>query len=99
MQPTPENRARAVTLKSVYFVNEFQSALLYEEAIKNYNEEVVINIISSTLHDNAGSINNNCTLDFSPIDKIIELYDEKVALLERLLESEKDKVEILKNSK
>lgn len=28
------------------------------EAIKNYSEEAVINIISSTLHDNAGSINN-----------------------------------------
>lgn len=26
-------------------------------------------IISSTLHDNAGSINNNCTLTFNPIDK------------------------------
>jgi transcriptional regulator with XRE-family HTH domain len=32
------------------------------EAFKNFTEEAAINIISSTLHDNAGSINNNCTL-------------------------------------
>ncbi len=42
------------------------------EAIKNFSEEAAINIISSTLHDNAGSINYNPT--FNPIDKIVELY-------------------------
>lgn len=67
------------------------------EAIKNYSEEAMINIISSTLHDNAGSINNSCTLNFNPLDKIVELYEEKVALLERLLQSERDKVELLKD--
>jgi hypothetical protein len=40
------------------------------EAIKNFSEAAAINIISSTLHDNAGSINNNCTLTFNPIDKM-----------------------------
>jgi len=37
----------------------------------------------------------HCT--FNPIHKIVELYDEKVALLERLLQSEREKVELLKN--
>ncbi|RZM24716.1 MAG: XRE family transcriptional regulator [Pedobacter sp.] len=69
------------------------------DAIKNFSEEAVINIISSTLNDNAGSINNNCSFTFNPIDKIVELYDEKVALLERLLQAEKEKVELAKNSK
>lgn len=74
------------------------------DAIRKFNEEAVINIISSTLHDNAGSINNQCTLNFNPIDKWLEvieenkkLYSEKVELLERLLASEKEKVELLKN--
>jgi len=31
------------------------------------------------------------------IDKIVDLYDEKVALLERLLQSEREKVELLKS--
>jgi transcriptional regulator with XRE-family HTH domain len=59
------------------------------DLIKNFNEEGVINIISSTLHDNSGSVLYNPT--FNPIDKIIELYEriiqeknEKIELFERL---------------
>lgn len=48
------------------------------DAIKNFSEEAAINIISSTLHDNAGSVNYN----FNPVEKIVELY-------ERLLETER----------
>ena len=59
------------------------------EAIKNYNDETVINIISSTLNDNAGSVNFGCNLTFNPIEKVVELY-------ERLLASEREKVEIMK---
>lgn len=66
------------------------------EAIKNFNEEAVINIISSTLHDNAGSINNNCTLNFNPMDKLLEVIEENKKLYERLLQAEREKVELLK---
>ena len=66
------------------------------EAIKNFTEEAAINIISSTLHDNAGSINNNCTLTFNPIDKWLEVIEENKKLYERLLASEREKVEMLK---
>jgi len=73
------------------------------EAIKNFDEDAAINIVSSTLHDNAGSINNACTLTFNPVDKWIEAMeeikrlnaalikekDEKIALLERLLNDKK----------
>lgn len=69
------------------------------EAFKNFTEEAAINIISSTLHDNAGSINNNCTLTFNPVDKWLEVLEENKKLYERLLESEREKIEILKNSK
>ena len=70
-----------------------------EEALKNFSEEAAINIIASTLHDNAGSINNNCTLNFNPIDKLIEVYEENKRLYERLLTSEKEKNELLKGKK
>jgi transcriptional regulator with XRE-family HTH domain len=66
------------------------------EAIKNFNEEAVINIISSTLHDNAGSINNNCTLNFNPMDKLLEVIEENKKLDERLLQAEREKNELLK---
>ncbi|TDX02193.1 helix-turn-helix transcriptional regulator [Dinghuibacter silviterrae] len=67
------------------------------DAIKNFDEAAAINIISSTLHDNAGSINNHCTLSFDPVDKWLEAMEEIKKLYERLLESEKQKVEILQN--
>jgi hypothetical protein len=66
------------------------------EAIKNFSEEAVINIISSTLHDNAGSVNNNCTLNFNPMDKLLEVIEENKKLYERLLQAEKEKNELLK---
>jgi transcriptional regulator with XRE-family HTH domain len=69
------------------------------EAIKNFSEEAVINIISSTLHDNAGSVNNNCTLNFNPMDKLLEVIEENKKLYERLLQSEREKVELLKGNK
>jgi len=65
------------------------------EAIKNFNEEAAINIVSSTLNDNAGSINNQCTLTFNPIDKWLEALEENKNLYERLLQAEKEKVALL----
>lgn len=59
-------------------------------AIKIFSDEAVINIISNITHDNAGSINIQCILNFNPMDKFLELieenkklYHEKVELLER----------------
>ena len=59
------------------------------ETIKNFNEDAAINIVSSTLHDQSGSIFQQPVFNFNPIDKIVELY-------ERLLASEREKVEMLK---
>ncbi|WP_131538791.1 helix-turn-helix domain-containing protein [Pedobacter nototheniae] len=66
------------------------------EGIKNFTEEAVFNIISNTYHNSssdnstliASSLNYQPT--FNTIEKIVELY-------ERLLQSEREKVEILKN--
>jgi transcriptional regulator with XRE-family HTH domain len=55
-----------------------------EDAIRSFNEEAAINIISSTLHDYAGSVNHNPVFNFNPVDKIVELY-------ERLLTIEREK--------
>ena len=58
------------------------------DAIKSFNEDAAINIISSTLHDQAGSILYSPT--FNPIDKVVELYermikerDEQIAKLQQ----------------
>ncbi|MGJ1406334.1 helix-turn-helix domain-containing protein [Sphingobacterium siyangense] len=65
------------------------------ESIQRFNEESAINIISSTFHDNASGVNYKCEMTFSPLDKLIDAYEENKKLYERLLEAEKSKVEYL----
>ena len=59
------------------------------EAVKNFSDEGVINYFNTF---NEAVANNNFgrqdTINFNPIDKVVELY-------ERLVQAEKDKVEYL----
>lgn len=62
------------------------------EAIENFTEESVFNFFNN-FYDNSANTgaqgnttNNHCT--FNPLDKVVELY-------ERLLQSEKEKIEYL----
>jgi transcriptional regulator with XRE-family HTH domain len=72
------------------------------DAIKNFSEEAVFNYFN-TFNDNSFSNSNgtfhanNCT--FNPIDKLVELFEENKKLYERLLQSEREKVELLKQNK
>lgn len=62
------------------------------EAIKNFNEESVINNISCTFSDQSA---NNVNYNFSPIDKILEMVEENKKLYERLIQVEREKVALL----
>lgn len=70
------------------------------EAIKNFSEEAVVNYFN-TFNDN--STNNGAVYafnsTFNPIDKLIEVFEENKKLYEQLLQSEREKVEILKSQK
>jgi hypothetical protein len=59
------------------------------EAFQNFSEEAAINIISSSF-DN-GSVGINYYPTFHPIEKLIQLHEEKIALYERMLK-EKDEM-------
>ena len=63
------------------------------EAIKNFDEESVVNNIN-TFYDQS-AFNFQCT--FNPIDKWVEALDENKKLYERLLQSEREKVELLQS--
>jgi transcriptional regulator with XRE-family HTH domain len=60
------------------------------EAIQNFDEEQAVNVIANTFGDNAF---NYGTMHFQPIDKLIQLHEEKIALYERML---KEKDEMMK---
>ena len=61
------------------------------EAIQNFDEEAAINIIANTItnNDNAAVVYNYPT--FHPVDKLVQLHEEKIALYERMLK-EKDEM-------
>ncbi|WP_029281914.1 helix-turn-helix domain-containing protein [Pedobacter sp. R20-19] len=69
------------------------------EGIKSFNEETILNIISNTFTSNDSSTINaiNVQPNFNPIDKVVELFEENKKLYERLLASEKEKIELLKS--
>ena len=61
------------------------------EAIRNFDEQQAVNIISNTF-DNGSAIyqtNNN------PIDKLMQLHEEKIALYERMLKEKDEMMERL----
>ncbi|WP_165045224.1 helix-turn-helix domain-containing protein [Dysgonomonas sp. ZJ709] len=73
------------------------------EAIKNMTDETTINYINTfndVVTNNNGcpfSYNSNCT--FSPIEKIVELYNEKIELYERMLKDKEAMIEKLSGDK
>jgi hypothetical protein len=60
------------------------------EAIRNFDEEKAVNVISNTFNDSSmlNAVNNNPT--FHPIDKLMQLHEEKIALYERMLKEKDD---------
>jgi transcriptional regulator with XRE-family HTH domain len=61
------------------------------DGLKKFNEDSIFQIINNTFQDSSSN-NNNYLCTINPLDKVIELY-------ERLLQSEREKVDLLKNNK
>lgn len=66
------------------------------EAIKNFTEEAAVNIISNTFNDQSNGYNYYPTININPMEKWVETLEENKKLYERLLESEREKVELLR---
>lgn len=62
------------------------------EIIRGFDEERIFFYINSVEANSVGVVNGDYYNNVNPIEKLIEIY-------ERLLESEREKIEILKNSK
>lgn len=61
------------------------------EAFQNFDEEQAVNIIANTF-DNGAMLNGiNYNPTFHPMDKVLQLHEEKIALYERMLK-EKDEM-------
>lgn len=60
------------------------------EAIQNFDEEQAVNIIANTFGDNACVGNPSSTFNFNPVDAVLKLHEEKMALYERMLKEKDD---------
>jgi transcriptional regulator with XRE-family HTH domain len=60
------------------------------EAIQNFDEEQAVNVIANTFNEKAfeNAFASNCTFNFNPVEKMIELY-------ERMLQQQKEMIEKL----
>ncbi|HAY3551205.1 helix-turn-helix domain-containing protein [Elizabethkingia meningoseptica] len=61
------------------------------EAIENMDEEQAVNIIANTFHDSAAyAYTANFKPTIHPLDQVIKLHEEKIALYERMLKEKDD---------
>ncbi|MFZ0597915.1 MAG: XRE family transcriptional regulator [Flavobacterium sp.] len=60
------------------------------EAFQNFDQDQALNIIANTFSDSTLIINN-----YNPIEKIIQLDEEKIALYERMLKEKNEMMERL----
>lgn len=65
------------------------------EAIKNFDEDKAVNIIANTFQDESAAYVHNYKCTFNPLDKWAEEITENRQLYERLLQAEKEKMELL----
>jgi len=73
-------------------LEQISSALkIPAEAIQNFDEEQAIYNISCNFSDSAVNNNGVNIQHFNPIEKIVQLHEEKIALYERMLK-EKDEM-------
>jgi transcriptional regulator with XRE-family HTH domain len=96
-QQTVSNMENSETIEDEKLLEVAKALGVTAEAIKNFSDEAVLNIIGNTFasHDSTTINAINIQPNFNPLDKLIEAYEEKEKLYERLLQAEKDKVEYL----
>ncbi|WP_374446136.1 helix-turn-helix domain-containing protein [Epilithonimonas sp.] len=61
------------------------------EAFQNFDEELAVNVIANTFGDHSIGFQRNDNPTFHPVEQILKLHEEKIALYERMLK-EKEKM-------
>ncbi len=73
-------------------INGVASALgVTANTIRNFNEEATFNIIANTYRNHSSSVK----YQLNPIEKIIALYQEQIALYKRMIKEKNELIEKL----
>jgi len=76
-------------------IEELAKALqVSPEAIRNLNDELIINYIQNNYDHSSNNNSGHMTIQ-NPIDKIMELQDEKTKLYEALLKEKDEKIALM----
>ena len=70
-----------------------QALKIPDEAIKNFDEEKAISIIANTVNNNDNATGNalfNYYPTINPLEKLVQLHEEKIELYERMLQEKDD---------
>ena len=96
-QQAVSNMERSAEIEASLLTQVAEALGVTPEAIENFDEDKVLNIINNTFtsHDTSTLNAINLHPTFNPLDKLIEAYEENKRLYERLLETEKSKMEYL----
>ncbi|WP_294322672.1 helix-turn-helix transcriptional regulator [uncultured Chryseobacterium sp.] len=66
------------------------------EAFQNFDEEQAVNVIANTFGEHAFSnAFNYGTINFHPVEQLLKLHEEKIALYERMLKEKEEMMERL----
>ncbi|WP_439554863.1 helix-turn-helix domain-containing protein [Dyadobacter sp.] len=68
------------------------------DAIRNFDEEKAVNIISNTFqefHDQSAGVNFQPNYNINPVDEIMKFHDQKMELYERMLKEKDEMMERL----
>lgn len=60
------------------------------EAFQNFDEEEAVNVIANTFGDHSIGYQKNDNPIFNPIEQVLKLHEEKIALYERMLKEKDD---------
>ena len=62
------------------------------EAFHNMTDDQAVNIVANTFDNGSilNGVNQNPTFNVNPLEKLIQLHEEKIALYERMLKEKDD---------
>lgn len=66
------------------------------DAFKNFDEELAVTFISNTFESGAIGYARAEVQNFNPIEAVLKLHEEKIALYERMLKEKEEMMEALK---
>lgn len=95
-QQTVSNIEKSISIEASLLVQVAEALRVSPEAIENFDEDEVLDIIDSTFRSRGKLCPSGATANaFNTLDKLIEVYEDNKKLYERLLEAEKYKVAYL----